>query len=120
MEKHIEVIGIDHGWSKMKTATQIFTTGVKEITTEPAFYDDVVELDGKYYKVGGKRLEVRDTKVENDNFYLLTLVAVAKELNRRAMRNADVLLSVVQSMRKYRCRKWRKKGRKAVDNAAGA
>ena len=54
MEKHIEVIGIDHGWSNMKTATQIFTTGVKEITTEPAFYDDVVELDGKYYKVGGK------------------------------------------------------------------
>ena len=37
MEKHIEVIGIDHGWSNMKTATQIFTTGVKEITTEPAF-----------------------------------------------------------------------------------
>lgn len=49
MEKHIEVIGIDHGWSNMKTATQIFTTGVKEITTEPAFYNDVVELDGKYY-----------------------------------------------------------------------
>ena len=62
MVKHIEVIGIDHGWSNMKTATQIFTTGVKEITTEPAFYDDVVELEGKYYKVGGKRLEVRDTK----------------------------------------------------------
>ena len=51
MEKHIEVIGIDHGWSNMKTATQIFITGVKEITTEPAFYDDVVELDGKYYRV---------------------------------------------------------------------
>ncbi len=31
MEKHIEVIGIDHGWANMKTATQIFTTGVKEI-----------------------------------------------------------------------------------------
>ena len=48
MAKHIEVIGIDHGWSNMKTATQIFTTGVKEITTEPAFYDDVVELAGKW------------------------------------------------------------------------
>ena len=94
MEKHIEVIGIDHGWSNMKTATHIFTTGVKEITTEPAFYDDVVELDGRYYKVGGKRLEVRDTKVENDNFYLLTLAAIAKELKQRGMRNADVLLSV--------------------------
>ena len=94
MAEHIEVIGIDHGWSNMKTPTQIFTTGVKEITTEPAFYDDVVELDGKYYKVGGKRLEVRDTKVENDNFYLLTLAAIAKELNRRGMKDADVLLSV--------------------------
>ena len=94
MVKHIEVIGIDHGWSNMKTATQIFTTGVKEITTEPAFYDDVVELEGKYYKVGGKRLEVRDTKVENDNFYLLTLAAVAKELKQRGMKDADVLLSV--------------------------
>ncbi len=94
MEKNIQVIGIDHGWSNMKTASHIFTTGVKEITTEPAFYDDVVELDGKYYKVGGKRLEVRDTKVENDNFYLLTLAAIAKELNGRGMRNADVLLSV--------------------------
>ena len=28
------------------------------------------------------------------NFYLLTIAAVAKELNRRGMRNADVLLSV--------------------------
>ena len=94
MNKHIEVIGVDHGWSGMKTVSQVFTTGVKEITTEPAFYDDVVEFEGSYYKVGGKRLEVRDLKVENDNFYILTLAAVAKELQRRGMRNANVLLSV--------------------------
>ncbi len=94
MDKHIEVIGIDHGWSNMKTVSQVFTTGVKEISTEPAFFDNVVEWNGVYYKVGGKRLEVRDTKVENDNFYLLTLASVAKELNRRGMRNTNVLLSV--------------------------
>ena len=94
MEKHIEVIGIDHGWSNMKTVSQIFTTGVKEITTEPAFFDNVVEWNGMYYKVGGKRLEVRDTKVENGNFYILTLASVGKELYRRGMRNANVLLSV--------------------------
>ena len=94
MGRHIEVIGVDHGWSGMKTATQVFTTGVKEITTEPAFFQNIVEYKGSYYKVGGKRLEVRELKVENDNFYLLTLAAVAKELNRRGMRNADILLSV--------------------------
>ncbi len=54
MDKRIEIIGIDHGWSNMKTATQVFTTGVKEITTEPAFFDNVVEFGGVYYKVGGK------------------------------------------------------------------
>ena len=94
MDKHIEVIGIDHGWSNMKTVSQIFTTGVKEIATEPAFFDNIVEWNGTYYKVGGKRLEVRDTKVENSNFYILTLAAVAKELKRRGMRNANVFLSV--------------------------
>lgn len=94
MDKHIEVIGIDHGWSNMKTVSQIFTTGVKEISTEPAFFDNVVEWNGVYYKVDGKRLEVRDTKVENDNFYLLTLASAAKELNRRGMRSSNVLLSV--------------------------
>lgn len=83
--QHIEVIGVDHGWSGMKTVSQVFTTGVKEITTEPAFFNNVVEFNGCYYMVGGKRLEVRDLKVENDNFYILTLAAVAKELNRRGM-----------------------------------
>lgn len=33
MNNKIEVIGIDHGWSNMKTSSQVFTTGVKEITS---------------------------------------------------------------------------------------
>ncbi len=93
-KQHIEVIGVDHGWSGMKTVSQVFMSGVKEITTEPAFFNNVVEYHGSYYRVGGKRLEVRDLKVGNDNFYILTLAAVAKELNRRGMRNASILLSV--------------------------
>lgn len=94
MDKHIEVIGIDHGWSGMKTASQVFTSGVKEITTEPAFWENVVEYGGMYYRVGGRRLEVRELKTTNPNFYILTLAAAAKELSRRGMRKADVLLSV--------------------------
>lgn len=94
MDKHIEVIGVDHGWSNMKTVSQVFTTGVKEISTEPAFFDNILELNSVYYKIGGKRLEIRDTKVENDNFYFLTLASMAKEMKRRGIRNAKVLLSV--------------------------
>ena len=94
MDRQIEVIGIDHGWSGMKTVSQTFTSGVKEITTEPAFLSNIVEFQGAYYRVGGRRLEVRDLKTTDQNFYILTLAAAAKELKRRGMRKADVFLSV--------------------------
>lgn len=94
MIKNDIIIGIDHGWSMMKTVTQVFVTGVKEITTTPAFFGDVLEYDGKYYKIGTVRQEVKDTKVEDDSFYLLTLAAVAKELKKRGLSDARVFLAV--------------------------
>lgn len=93
MDKNTIVIGIDHGWSQMKTAGSVFTSGVREITTEPALFDNVVQYKGKYYKVGGNRLEVKEDKVSDDSFYILTLAAVAKELELRGKRNAHVLLA---------------------------
>ena len=44
MNNKLEVIGIDHGWSMMKTVTQVFVTGVKEITTTPALFGDVLVI----------------------------------------------------------------------------
>jgi len=91
---NIEVIGIDHGWANIKTISQIFTSAVDEITTEPALFDNILEYEGKYYSIGGKRLEVKNTKVEDNNYYLLTLAAIAKELDRRGMKSANVLFAV--------------------------
>ena len=54
MNNKLEVIGIDHGWSMMKTISQVFVTGVKEITTTPALFGDVLEYEGKFYKVDCK------------------------------------------------------------------
>lgn len=30
MDNNIEVIGVDHGWSHVKTATTVFTTSIEE------------------------------------------------------------------------------------------
>ena len=49
MNNKLEVIGIDHGWSMMKTISQVFVTGVKEITTTPALFGDV-STDGSFCK----------------------------------------------------------------------
>lgn len=93
-QKNLEIIGVDHGFSMMKTVSQVFTSGVGEITTEAAISDKLLEYQGKYYRIGGERLTVKPTKVMDENYYILTLAALAKELERRGMRSADVFLSV--------------------------
>ena len=62
---------IDRGWSMMKTISQVFVTGVKGIRTTPALLGDVLEYEGKFYKVGTVRQEVKDTKVEDEQFMML-------------------------------------------------
>ncbi len=64
MDKNTVVIAIDHGWSNMKTVHETFTSGIREITTEPALFENVLEKGGKYYKVGSERLKVKDSKVK--------------------------------------------------------
>jgi len=97
---NIEVIGIDHGWMNMKTVSTVFTSGVNK-TTEPALFDDTLEFQGNYYKIGSERLEVNENKVGNDNYYLLTLAAMAKELKRRNKHTADVVLAVGLPITKF-------------------
>lgn len=92
--ENIEVIGIDHGWSSCKTCNFVFVSGVREITTEPAIFDNVLEFGNKYYKIGGERLKVKDNKVEDDNYYLLTLAGIAKELKHRGKKAATIILAV--------------------------
>lgn len=94
MDKNTIVLGIDHGWANLKTFNEVFTSGVKEISTAPAMFNDTLEYNGKYYKIGGKRLEVKSTKVEDDNYYLLTLAAIAKELAFRRVQKGSILLAV--------------------------
>ena len=91
---NIEIIGIDHGWAMMKTFSQIFTAGLGEIKTEPAIYENLLEYEGRFFRVGGERLTVKSTKVTDENYYLLTLAAVAMELERRGKRSANVYLAV--------------------------
>lgn len=93
MNKNIEIIAIDHGWSHIKTRSTVFVSGVEE-NVSPTFFDNVLEYNGKFYNIGGKRIEVKNTKVDNNDFYLLTLAAIAKELKNRNLTDANVYLAV--------------------------
>ncbi len=76
-------IGVDHGYYAMKTAHFSFPTGLVEYEHEPYTRKDVLELDGRFYVVGTGRQPLQKDKTRTEDYYLLTLAAIAKELEHR-------------------------------------
>lgn len=87
-------IGVDHGYAAMKTAHCAFPTGVVEYEHEPYTQKGALEYGGKYYVVGSGRQPLQKEKTATEDYYLLTLAAIAKEIDfREADRTAEVLLA---------------------------
>ena len=80
-EQKILLCGIDHGFSTMKTAHFVFENGVKELGGEASLLTNTMFLNGRYFKVGEGRLPLKDTKVEDEDYFLLTLAAMAREMD---------------------------------------
>ena len=83
------VIGIDHGYGNMKTANCCFKTGLLAYDTEPLFTGDMLVYDGKYYLIGEGRKEFLPDKIRDEDYYVLTLVAIAKELQCEKLTEAS-------------------------------
>ena len=85
-------IGVDHGYAAMKTAHCSFPSGLAEYEHEPYTQKNVLCYDGKYYIVGSGRQPLQKDKTADENYYLLTLAAIAKEI---AYRNAPTTTPVI-------------------------
>ncbi len=48
----VMVIGIDHGYGNMKTATRCFPSGVARYDKEPIFQNNLLVYNGMYYQIG--------------------------------------------------------------------
>ena len=77
------IIGVDHGYAAMKTAHFTFPTGLVEYEHEPYTRKDVLEMNGRFYVVGTGRQPLQKDKTVTEDYYLLTLAAIAKELDHR-------------------------------------
>ena len=88
------IIGVDHGFAAMKGAHCAFPTGLVAHEHEPYTRQNVLEYGGKYYVVGSGRQPLQKDKTRTEDYYLLTLAVVAKELAyRNAERTAAVRLA---------------------------
>lgn len=88
------IIGVDHGYGMMKTAHFAFPTGITMYEHEPYSLRNTLKVNGKYYVCGSNRQSLLRDKTQNDNYFLLTLAAVAKELEYRGVNSAEIILAV--------------------------
>ena len=75
-----KIIGIDHGYGNMKTANFCFPTGITAYDREPLFTADMLACGGRYYLTGEGHKEFAPDKIKDEDYYVLTLAAIAKEL----------------------------------------
>lgn len=87
------IIGIDHGYGNIKTANSCFPTGVNSFDTEPIFKDNMLIWNNKYHLIGNDHKEFIPDKIFDDDYYILTLAGIAKELNFHKIYFADIYLA---------------------------
>ena len=84
------IIGIDHGYGNIKTARTCFKTGVTAYEKEPTFKSNLLVYQGRYYTIGDGHKEFTADKMADDDYYILTLAAIGRELNCRKLTSARV------------------------------
>ena len=88
------IIGVDHGYGNMKTAHRVFRTGVECMEEEPIVSKNFVKYKDKFYVIGESHLVYQGNKTDSEDFYILTLAALAEELKFRGLYEANVILAV--------------------------
>lgn len=74
------LIAVDHGNKLMKTIHHApFTSGLEE-SEVPPFGGETLEYQGKYYTLSDKRIPYHRDKTEDERFFILTLFAIAYEI----------------------------------------
>ena len=73
-----KIIGVDHGFGNIKTAGHCFPTGIIASDTEPVFTRNLLVYEGHYYLIGEGHKEYLPEKIVDDDYYILTLAAIAR------------------------------------------
>lgn len=91
---NVEIIGIDHGFGNMKTRNTVFKSGVKTFDEKPPFGTEILQYKDKFYLIGEGHKTFIAEKDGDEDYFILTLTALAKELKERGKSEAQVILAV--------------------------
>lgn len=90
-----EFMGVDHGFKNMKTTHCVFPTALTKLKAQPDDLSGVLTYKNEHYSIYGSPLVSVNNhdKVQNMDFYILTLAAIAKELKVRGKHSAQIRLA---------------------------
>ncbi len=75
------LLAIDHGNYNIKTPNHCFMAGLAEHSVRSPMADEVLEYEGKFWTLSGKRLSYRRDKTQDESYFILTLFAIAREMS---------------------------------------
>lgn len=88
------IIGVDAGYGNMKTASCAFPTGLTAYQERPYFTENLLSYNDRFYIIGSGHKEFTSQKVMDEDYYVLTLAAIAREMSTQHLTSAKVLLAV--------------------------
>lgn len=89
------IIGVDTGYEYCKTCNTIGLNGVISMgEAETSLMDNSLFYNGEFYKIGENRALITENKISDENTRLLTMAAMAKELKREDIMDANIVLGV--------------------------
>ena len=95
------IVSVDLGNKNIKTPELLFLTGLDSYDSNPSttfFRNDCIQYEGKYYTVGSHRIEYTRYKHTDDRFFILTLMAIAKEIKRRGLKGDNYEVELLLSL----------------------
>lgn len=78
------IIAVDAGNKQIKSEHFDFHSGLQESERVPQTAEKALLYKGKYYVPSSRRIKYLRDKTEDDRFYILTMIAVAKEIELAA------------------------------------
>ncbi len=88
------IVAVDAGYGNMKTVSCSFPTGLTVCSEKPYFTENLLIYDGRFYVIGSGHKEFTSQKIIDEDYYVLTLAAIARELSPQRITAAKVLLAV--------------------------
>lgn len=76
------LFAVDHGNSAIKTPNFSFASGLASYPVRPPIEPEVIEYDGTFWACSGQRISYMRDKTQDERFFILTLFAICKELER--------------------------------------